>query len=485
MDKRHQQELTALSLTQAAALLEKKEASAAEITEAILAQLHDSRTNAYITVSDRATQAAAEADQRRSAGESRSFLDGVPIALADTICTEGLRTTCASRMLENFVPPYSAAVAEKLESAGAILPGKLNLDEFGAGAAGDTSFFGPVTHPADPTRVAGGANGGAAAAVAEGTAYAAIGNDCGGSIRLPAAFCGVVGLKPTYGLVSRYGITAFASSMDQAGICNKTVEDCALTLANIAGFDSRDANTLPGPPPDYRATLRGAEGLKGLRIGIPGDYMRPAIREDIRRQTLDLAESLRRAGAEVDECALPHAAYALSAYYVISSAEFNSNMARYDGTRFGYRSKNYDSYDDMLLKTRAEGFGDEVKRRILFGIYTLRADRFEDSFLRAQKVRTKVIEDYQKAFSTFDLLLTPTAPVTAWPLGTVFADPAAAAAMELCTVSASLTGLPAISLPWGTDGDGLPIGIQLTGPSLSEALILKAAHGIEELRQNR
>jgi aspartyl-tRNA(Asn)/glutamyl-tRNA(Gln) amidotransferase subunit A len=292
-------------------------------------------------------------------------------------------------------------------------------------------------------------------------------------------------MKPTYGRVSRYGFVHYASSFDQAGPLSKTVEDCALALSAIAGFDPRDACSLHDPVPDYHAGLRGAEEFKSFRIGIPKEYMGSQIRDDVRQNLTELAARLQDAGALVEECSLPNAKYASSAHYVISSAEFNSNMARYDGVKFGYRAKGYESYEDMLLRTRGEGFGDEVKRRILFGIYSLSGGRFNDYYLQAQKARTMIIEDYRQAFCRYDLLLTPAAPVTAWPLGTAFPDPAQAYMMDMCAVPANLAGLPAISVPWGADKAGLPMGVQVMAPALCDDLVLHAARGIEELREVR
>ena len=481
------QEIAALSLAGAAALLEKKEISSSEITGIMLDRIRESGNNAYITVNDGsdggegAMKAAAEADKRRRAGRPLSLIDGVPMALKDDICVKGMKMTCASRMLENFVPPYTAAVAEKLESAGAILLGKLNMDEFSAGNATDNSLYGATKNPLDPTRVAGGSSGGSAAAVAEGTAYYTIGTDADGSVRQPAAFCGLVGLKPTFGRVSRYGFVHFASSFGQAGPLNKTVEDNALIMSLIAGYDPRDASSLAKPVPDYRAGLRGAEGVKNLRIGVPKEYMGSFVREDVKQSIQNLAARLRHAGAQVEECSLHNARYALSAHYIISSAEFSSNMARYDGLKFGYRAECNDDYEDVLPRTRGEGFGDEVKRRILFGLFALSGDRLNDYYIHAQRARTLIVDDYKQMFCKYDLLLTPTSPVTAWPLKKAFADPSRAYAMNICTAPASLAGLPAISLPWGVDRDGLPIGAQLTGPALSEDIILQAAHGVEAL----
>jgi aspartyl-tRNA(Asn)/glutamyl-tRNA(Gln) amidotransferase subunit A len=482
MDNRKKQELASLALTEAAALLAAGETSSAELTGLLLERIEASDNNAYITVNPQALAAAEAADARRRGGGRLSPIDGVPMGLKDNFCVRGLGTTCGSRMLESFVPPYTAAAAERLEAAGAVLLGKTNMDEFATGSATDTSYFGPTKNPRDPRRVPGGSSGGSAAAVAEDTAYFALGSDTGGSVRQPAAFCGVVGLKPTYGRVSRFGLVAFASSLDQVGPLNKTVADCALTLSLIAGQDPRDSSTLPDPPPDYGAGLKGAEGLKGLRVGAPKEYMGDGIQEEIRQSIRKLIGALEGAGAIVEECSLPQLDYALSAYYVISSAEFSSNMGRYDGVKYGYRAASYEGYEDMLRRSRSQAFGDEVKRRILLGTYALSAGYFDAYYLRAQKARTLIMEDFRRAFGKYDVLLTPTAPVTAWPLGAAFEDPSKVYAMDICTVSVNVAGLPAISLPWGADKAGLPIGVQLIGPTLSEAQLLRAAHGVEELR---
>ncbi|MCL1848971.1 MAG: Asp-tRNA(Asn)/Glu-tRNA(Gln) amidotransferase subunit GatA [Clostridiales bacterium] len=479
-----QKDIVAPTLAQAAGMLADKEISSSELTEAMLGRIRTSQNNAYITVNELAAQAAAEADRRRQAGKPLSLMDGVPVALTDNFCVQGMKMTCGSRMLENFIPPYTGTVPERLAEAGAILLGKLNMDEFAVGNASDTSIFGAVRNPHNPGHIAGGACGGAAAAIAESTAYAALGSDTGGSVRQPASLCGVVGLKPTYGRISRYGLAAFASSMDQSGILAKTAEDCAIILQLIAGQDPRDATSIPDQPGDYRANMIGAAGLKGMRIGIPQEYMGDTIREDIRYSIQSLAKNLEEAGANVEACSLPHSEYALSVFYILSSAEFNSNMNRYDGVEFGYRAAHYTNYEDMLMRTREEAFGDEVKRRILFGLYALGSGQFDEYYLKAAKARTLVAGDYIQAFMKYDLLLSPASPVTAWSLEKAFTDPYEKYALDYCTVAAGLAGLPAICIPWGEDGEELPIGAQLTGPALSEGFILQAAHGVEELRRS-
>ncbi|MDR1193733.1 MAG: aspartyl/glutamyl-tRNA amidotransferase subunit A [Peptococcaceae bacterium] len=515
------EEIAAWSMTQAAAGLARGEVTSRQLTEIMLERIAASDNNAYITVNPQALAEADAADARRRAGKARSGADGIPVALKDNICVRGLPTTCASRMLANFTPPYSAAVAERLAEAGTVLLGKLNMDEFAMGSTSEHSYFGPVKNPRNPARVAGGSSGGAAAAVAEDLAYLALGTDTGGSVRQPAAFCGAVGLKPTYGRISRFGVVAFASSLDQVGPITKTVADCAWALSLLAGGDPRDSSSLPHPPADYIAGLRGVAGLADAggsgygggggngggrgsdgdggrdtygngtvfgagqggrpRIGVPREYMGEGIQAEVRRAVSDLAAKMAAAGAAVEECSLPRAEYALSAYYVISSAEACSNLGRYDGVKYGYRANNYDSLEDMIRRSRSEGFGDEVKRRILLGTYTLSAGYFDAYYKRAQQARTLIMEDFRQAFQRYDALLIPTSPVTAWRRGADFADPSAVYAMDLCTVSVNVAGLPAISLPWGTDGDGLPIGAQLIGAPLSEALLLRIAHGAEEL----
>ncbi|MEA4892731.1 MAG: Asp-tRNA(Asn)/Glu-tRNA(Gln) amidotransferase subunit GatA [Peptococcaceae bacterium] len=474
-------ELAELSLGQVSALLAAGRVTSRSLTENMLERAGANESNAYITVNQEALAQADASDKRRALGQELGPLDGVPMALKDNICVQGLKTTCASRMLENFIPPYSATVARRLSDAGAVLLGKLNMDEFAMGSTSENSIFGPVKNPRNPKLVPGGSSGGSAAAVAERSAYFTLGTDTGGSVRQPAALCGVVGLKPTYGRISRYGVVAFASSLDQIGTLASDVEGAALSLQAIAGKDPLDGSSLAAPAEDYLSFLKGAQGAKGLKIGVPEEYMGPGIQEEVRRAVLSLSEKLKAAGATVEACSLPRLDYALSAYYVISSAEACSNLGRYDGVKYGYRAPSYDGLEDMIRTSRSQGFGDEVKRRILLGTYTLSAGYFDAYYRRAQQARTLIMEDFRQAFEKYDVLLTPTSPVTAWPIGTRHTDPSEVYAMDICTVSVNVAGLPAISLPCGQDSRRMPIGAQLIGRPLSEGILLKAAQAAEEL----
>lgn len=472
------EELAALTAHEASQLLAEGTVTSVQLTQLMLDRIAASQNNAFITVNPKALEEAAAADARRQKREARGPLDGIPMALKDNISTQGLRTTCASRMLAEFVPPYSATVARRLSDAGCVLLGKLNMDEFAMGSTSENSCFGSVRNPRDPQRIAGGSSGGSAAAVAENLAYFTLGSDTGGSVRQPAAMCGVMGMKPTYGRISRYGVVAFASSLDQIGPITKDAEDCALVLNAIAGKDPYDGSSLANPLPDYLEALKG--GAKGLRIGIPKEYMGEGIAPEVRAAVERMARLLEAQGAIVESCSLPRTEYALSAYYVISSAEACSNLGRYDGVKYGYRTQEYANLAEMIEKTRSEGFGDEVKRRILLGTYTLSAGYFDAYYKRAQQARTLIMEDFRKVFHQYDVLLTPTSPVTAWPLGQKHANPLEIYAMDVCTVSVNVAGLPALSLPCGTDSQGLPIGAQLIGNTLGEAVLLRAAAAAEK-----
>lgn len=478
------QVLAELTVHEASTLLEQGLVSSVRLTQLMLDRIEQSQHNAFITINPRALELAEASDQRRAKGESRGSLDGIPMALKDNILTQDLRTTCASRMLENFIPPYSATVARRLADAGCILLGKLNMDEFAMGSTNETSYFGPVLNPRDPQRIPGGSSGGSAAAVAAHLAYFALGTDTGGSIRQPAAMCGVVGLKPTYGRVSRFGVVAFASSLDQVGPVTKDVRDATLVLKVIAGQDKYDGSSLPNSVPDYQEALPAVDqqaDLQGLRVGIPVEYMGEGINPEVRGAIEKLAGRLAEQGAVVESCSLPRLDYALSAYYVISSAEACSNLGRYDGIKYGYRAKSYESINELIEKSRSEGFGDEVKRRILLGTYTLSAGYFDAYYKRAQQVRTLIMEDFRQAFSKYDILLTPTSPVTAWPLGQAHENPLEVYAMDICTVSVNVAGLPSISVPCGQDGSGLPIGAQVIANTLNESVLLRSAEAIRQI----
>jgi len=465
-----------LTVAELSALLAEGKLSSTEITKAYLSAIEkeDGFIRSYITVTaEKALSDAAAADERRSRGTPLSPLDGIPFALKDNFCTKGIKTTCASRMLENFVPPYTATAVKKLEQAGCVLLGKLNMDEFAMGSSTETSYFFKTKNPVDPERVPGGSSGGSAAAVAARLAPFALGTDTGGSIRQPAAFCGIVGMKPTYGRVSRFGVVAFASSLDQVGPMTRTVYDNALILSVIAGHDPMDASSLPHPVPDYAASAKDGI-LDGMRVGLPEELLGPGISPAIREAVLKAADVLREKGAVVEKCSLPRVKYALPAYYIISSAEAASNLGRYDGIRFGYAAQDVESISELYTKSRSEGFGWEVKRRILLGTFALSSGYYDAYYKRAQQVRTLIMQDYDNAFERFDCLLTPVAPVTAWKFGEMSKDPLEMYAADICTVSVNVAGLCGLSVPCGTDENGLPIGAQLIAKPLCEETLYRA-----------
>lgn len=473
-------EILSLSLTDLFGALARREVSSREVTEAYLTRIEEAeaRVGAYLTVDGEAALRAADAaDAARAAGGPVSPLCGVPAALKDNLCTEGVKTTCASKILENFVPPYSATVWERLRAAGTPLLGKTNLDEFAMGSTTENSAFHPTRNPRDLTRVPGGSSGGSAAAVAAREAPFSLGSDTGGSIRQPAAFCGVVGMKPTYGLVSRYGLVAFASSLDQIGPLTRTVADNALVLEAIAGHDPRDSTSIRGGVPSMTREL--TAGVRGLRVGLPKEMFAEGLSDGVRRAVLAAATALEGLGATVDEVALPSLRSALPAYYVLSSAEASSNLARFDGVRYGRRAAEYADLEELYVKSRSEGFGPEVKRRILLGTYALSAGYFDAYYKKAQQARTLVIRDFAAAFEKFDCLLGPVAPTTAYPLGEKAASPLEMYLGDIHTVPVNIAGIPALSLPCGVDGAGLPVGAQLMGPALAEPTLYRAGHALE------
>lgn len=457
-------------------LLAEGSVSSMEITRAYLSAIEkeDGEIRSYITVTaERALADAAAADERRSKNAPLSILDGVPYALKDIFCTEGIRTTCASRMLENFVPPYTATAVRKLSDAGCVLLGKLNMDEFAMGSSTETSYFAKTRNPADKERVPGGSSGGSAAAVAARLAPFSLGTDTGGSIRQPAAFCGIVGLKPTYGRVSRFGVVAFASSLDQVGPMTRTVYDNAMVLSAIAGNDPMDAASLPHPVPDYAASALPGR-LDGMRVGLPDEFFGEGIAAPIREAVLKASEALAGKGAAVERCNLPRVEYALPAYYIISSAEASSNLGRYDGVSFGYTAKNAESISELYTRSRSEGFGWEVKRRIMLGTFALSSGYYDAYYKRAQQARTLIMQDYDAVFERFDCLLTPVSPVAAWKFGEMSADPLQMYAADICTVSINIAGLCGMSVPCGTDENGMPIGAQLIAKPLCEETLYRA-----------
>ena len=432
-----------------------------------------------LVLADEALAAADEVDRRVAAGEDPGPLAGVPVALKDNLCTRGVPTTCSSRILEGWLPPYDATVVERLAAAGAVVVGKTNLDEFAMGSSTENSAFGVTRNPLDLTRVPGGSSGGSAAAVAAGFAPLALGSDTGGSIRQPAALCGVVGVKPTYGAVSRYGLVAFASSLDQIGPFARTVSDAALLLEAIGGHDPRDSTSIREPAAGLTGVLD--RGVEGLRIGVieelSGDGLE-GIADDVRSRLGEAASALDEAGATVETTSVPSTVYGLSAYYVIAPAEASSNLARYDGVRYGLRV-DAPNAGDMNTATRTAGFGDEVKRRIMLGTYALSAGYYDAYYGKSQKVRTLIVQDFARAYEEFDLLLCPTAPTTAFPIGEKTADPMTMYLNDVCTIPSNLAGHPAMSVPFGVGDDGMPVGVQILAPAMGEPTMFQAAAVLE------
>jgi aspartyl-tRNA(Asn)/glutamyl-tRNA(Gln) amidotransferase subunit A len=463
-----------------AAAVRAGERSAREVVDAHLAviEARDADLHAFnLVMADEARATAELIDRRVAAGEDPGPLAGVPVALKDNLCTRGVATTCSSKILEGWQPPYDATVVERLGQAGAIPIGKTNLDEFAMGSSTENSAFGPTRNPHDRERVAGGSSGGSTAAVASGMAALGLGSDTGGSIRQPAALCGVVGAKPTYGRVSRYGLVAFASSLDQIGPIATSVADAAALLEAIAGHDPRDSTSIPQPAPDLRSSLD--EGVDGLRVGVIRELVEAeGMADDVLARTREAAEALAAAGAEVAEASVPAAVYGITAYYLIAPAEASSNLARYDGVRYGLRA---DGPDTALMNeaTRTAGFGEEVKRRIMLGTYALSAGYYDAYYGKAQKVRTLLLADFAAAYEQFDLLLSPTTPTTAFPLGEKTADPLTMYLNDVCTIPSNLAGHPAVSVPFRTGDDGLPVGVQVLTPALEEARMFRAAAVLE------
>jgi aspartyl-tRNA(Asn)/glutamyl-tRNA(Gln) amidotransferase subunit A len=472
------------TLAEARQALAAKAISARELAEAHIDAIAKARSlNAFVTETpDQALALAAQADRRIAAGEARP-LEGIPIAIKDLFCTERVRTTAGSRILDDFVPTYESTVTSNLWNAGAVLLGKTNLDEFAMGSSNETSYFGPVTNPwrargRNDDLVPGGSSGGSAAAIAARLALAAIGTDTGGSIRQPAAVTGIVGLKPTYGRCSRWGIVAFASSLDQAGPMTRTVRDSAIMLRAMASHDPKDSTSVDAPVPDYESTLEA--GVAGLRVGIPKEYRIEGAAPAIDQLWSKGAEWLKSQGAEIIDVDLPHTKYALPAYYIVAPAEASSNLARYDGVRYGHRAHGVDDLTGLYERTRAEGFGREVKRRIMIGTYVLSAGYYDAYYLRAQKVRTLIARDFHQAFERCDVLLTPATPCAAFAIGEKTADPVSMYLNDVFTVTVNLAGLPAISVPAGLSHDGLPLGLQIIGRAFDEATVLRAGRAIEQ-----
>ncbi len=478
-------DLTFLTIAEARRLLDAGDISAVELTEACLGRIErvETRIGAFLErTSETALAQARAADQLRSDGKATP-LTGIPMALKDVLMTQGIRTTAGSRMLENFVPPYSATVVERLRAAGTVLVGKLNCDEFAMGSSTENSAFGPVHNPWDIDRVPGGSSGGSAAAVAGREAIFTLGSDTGGSIRQPAAFCGVVGVKPTYGRVSRFGLIAFASSLDQIGPFTNTVADAATVLQAIAGHDICDATSAATPVPDYSADLH--KGVRGLRIGVPAEYFVEGIAPEVERAIHATIARLEHDGAQVERVSLPHTKYALATYYIIAPAEASANLARFDGVKYGFRADSSGGMWDTYARTRQLGFGAEVKRRILLGTYALSSGYYDAYYLQAQKVRTLVRRDFDEAFQRVDALVAPTTPTTPFKLGEKTADPLAMYLSDVCTVPVNMAGLPGMSLPCGADSAGLPIGVQVIAGAFHESMMFRVAQAIENAVERR
>ena len=473
-------ELHELTMHQALAAMRRGELTSVELTTAILARIEavEPKTRAYLTVTaERALEAARQADALRAAGEERPLL-GLPIAIKDNLSTRGVETTCASRILEGYVPPFDATVVERLKAAGAVILGKTNMDEFAMGSSTENSAFFPTHNPWDLDRVPGGSSGGSAAAVAAGEALAALGTDTGGSVRQPASLCGLVGVRPTYGRCSRYGLIAFASSLDQPGPLTRDVRDAALLMQVMAGHDPRDATTWREPVPDYVAAL-GEGDLHGLRVGVPKEYFVEGVEAAVEQAVRSAIETLADLGAEIVEVSLPHSETGLPVYYLIAPAEASANLARFDGIRYGYRAEAR-TLEELYFRTRGEGFGPEVKRRIMLGTYALSAGYYDAYYRKAQQVRTLIRRDFDRAFEQVDVIVGPTSPVTAFRLGERTDDPLQMYLADIFTLSQALAGIPALSLPCGFDEAGLPIGMQIAAPVLREATMFRVAYAYEQ-----
>ena len=474
-------ELHQLTTHEAHELLKQRKISSAELTKSVLKRIAEveGKVHACVTiVEDIALKEAKQVDNYIRTAHEITPLTGIPTLIKDVICTEGIRTTCGSKMLENFVPPYDATVIEKLKAQKAVIVGKTNMDEFAMGSSTEHSAFFPTHNPWDLSRVPGGSSGGSAVAVSTGEAIYALGSDTGGSIRQPAALCSVVGLKPTYGRVSRFGLVAFASSLDQIGPMTKDVTDCALVMNVIAGYDSRDSTSVPYPVPDYTRQL--IPDIKGLRIGIPREYFVEGMQDQVRADLEAAIDKLRELGAEIDwEVSLPHTKYALAVYYILAPSEASANLARYDGVKYGFSERDASNVIETTERTRQVGFGPEVKRRIMLGTYALSTGYYDAYYLKAQKVRTLIKQEFDQAFEKYDALVTPTSPIVPFKLGEKLEDPMQMYLSDVCTLPINIAGIPAISLPAGF-ADSLPIGMQIMGKPFSEEILLRIAFAYEQ-----
>ncbi len=473
-------DVTSLTIKEQRKMLDSKEISAAELANSYLVRIAEKEPSvkSYITVTPEAAAKTAEAAQKKiDAGESTP-LCGIPLAIKDNICTDGIKTTCASRMLENFIPPYNATVMEKLNAENIVILGKTSMDEFAMGGSTQTSAFKKTRNPYNTERVPGGSSGGSAAAVSANLCTAAIGSDTGGSIRQPSSFCGVTGLKPTYGRVSRYGLVAFASSLDQIGPIAKCAEDCGTILNAIAGYDYHDGTVSKLPVDDYTAKI--GMDMKGVKIALPAEFYAQGIDDDVKTAVLSAAQKYKDMGAEIIDCSMPSLKYAVAAYYLISSAEASSNLSRYDGIKYGHRSDVSGNYNDLIIASRSEGFGDEVKRRILLGNYALCSGYYDAYYGKAMALKQKIREEYAQIFEKCDLVLTPTAPTVAYGVNENIDDPAKMYQADICTVTVNIASLPAISTTCGYNGDGMPIGMSLIGKMWDEATVIGAADAFEK-----
>ena len=474
-------ELYSLTVSKIARKIKEKEITIKEVLDSVYNRIEnvEEKVSAYVTLTkEQAYNRATKLQERLDNGEDIGIMGGVPIAIKDNICTNGIKTTCSSKMLENFVPFYDATVIEKLENAGAIIIGKTNMDEFAMGSSTENSAIKKTKNPWDLERVPGGSSGGSAAAVACDIAPCALGTDTGGSIRQPASFCNVVGLKPTYGLVSRYGVVAYASSLDQVGPITKSVEDAAILLNVIAGKDEKDTTSANIPKKDYLKSIK--DNIKGKKIGVPTEFISDGINEDVKKAYEENLNTLKELGAEIIEIKLDYAKYSLPTYYIIATAEASSNLGRYDGIRYGHRAKDFSSLDELYVKSRTEGFGDEVKRRIMLGTYVLSSGYYDAYYKRGQKVRTLIIDDFKKAFEKCDVIAIPTTPNTSFKFGEKTSNPLEMYLEDIYTVPVNIAGLPGISVPGGFDKNGMPIGMQFISKAFDEENLLQVAYTFEK-----
>ena len=474
-------DITKLTVHELKQKLDNKEITIPEVVSAYINRINEKEKDvqAFITTSENeALEKAKEIQEKKEKGEITKQYAGIPIGIKDNICTKGTKTTCASKMLENFISPYNATVIEKLENENLISLGKLNMDEFAMGGSTEYSYFKKTRNPWNLNKVPGGSSGGSAAAVASDTVPWALGSDTGGSIRQPASFCGVVGLKPTYGLVSRYGLVAFASSLDQIGPITKDVEDCAILLNMITGHDEKDTTSIEMEKIDYTKSLK--KDIKGIKIGVPKEFFGEGINEEVKDVLQKSIQKYKELGAEIEEFSLDIAQYALATYYIIACAEASSNLGRFDGIRYGYRTKEYSNLRELYKKSRSEGFGSEVKRRIILGTYVLSSGYYDAYYKKAQQVRTLVMNEFNKAFEKYDIILTPTSPTVSFDLGSKSENPLEMYLSDICTVSVNIAGVPAISIPCGVNSENMPIGMQLIGNKFCEEKILNVAYVFEQ-----